>query len=435
MKMFISLGYLSIKMLIPLLIPALYFARHYLLDIFDKRIDDAKSEEIKHQSVFLNTFIISISYSLNIFLFIIEYNRTRSSRKKIQEKEFDNQLIIEKLKMEKKQKQYRTIFLILLPLFNFFNHLSYDIVGMFKPPEYNKNFFYPISIPFFFIITAFMSYLFLNFKFYLHQKISMIISPILSLALLVILILIRKEKEKANNTLISVLFLIECLGLKSLRYILYVFGKLFMEKLFVSHIKLMTFLGVFGVLFSLIVNFLFIFIKMNFIQNPDLNDYFEIENGNKRLKNIFDSLGKLGDYNWLILIGIIILWFFENYIVWFCIYAFSPNHYTIYSSINSLSSLLLALYGKEKWYIVFAIFALCGVFFCGLVFNEIIIIRLCNMDKNTNVEINRRQKEEAQISMVKYDDRRSNNRFTDNSFDSDMSTKDNRSSCNSLKSN
>ena len=174
---------------------------------------------------------------------------------------------------------------------------------------------------------------------------------------------------------------------------------------------------------------------MNFIQNPDLNDYFEIENGNKRLKNIFDSLGKLGDYNWLILIGIIILWFFENYIVWFCIYAFSPNHYTIYSSINSLSSLLLALYGKEKWYIVFAIFALCGVFFCGLVFNEIIIIRLCNMDKNTNVEINRRQKEEAQISMVKYDDRRSNNRFTDNSFDSDMSTKDNRSSCNSLKSN
>ena len=306
---------------------------------------------------------------------------------------------------------------------------------MFKPPEYNKNFFYPISIPFFFIITAFMSYLFLNFKFYLHQKISMIISPILSLALLVILILIRKEKEKANNTLISVLFLIECLGLKSLRYILYVFGKLFMEKLFVSHIKLMTFLGVFGVLFSLIVNFLFIFIKMNFIQNPDLNDYFEIENGNKRLKNIFDSLGKLGDYNWLILIGIIILWFFENYIVWFCIYAFSPNHYTIYSSINSLSSLLLALYGKEKWYIVFAIFALCGVFFCGLVFNEIIIIRLCNMDKNTNVEINRRQKEEAQISMVKYDDRRSNNRFTDNSFDSDMSTKDNRSSCNSLKSN
>ena len=57
------------------------------------------------------------------------------------------------------------------------------------------------------------------------------------------------------------------------------------------------------------------------------------------------------------------------------------------------------------------------------------------MDKNTNVEINRRQKEEAQISMVKYDDRRRNNRFTDNSFDSDMSTKDNRSSCNSLKSN
>ena len=71
--MFISFGYLSKKMLIPLLIPIIYSIRHYLLNIFDQKI---KASESKQQSVFLNTFIISISYSLNIFLLIIEYYKT-----------------------------------------------------------------------------------------------------------------------------------------------------------------------------------------------------------------------------------------------------------------------------------------------------------------------------------------------------------------------
>ena len=433
--MFISLGYLSKKMLIPLLIPVLYNIRHYLLDFFDEKIDNTDNE--KHQPIFLNTFIVSISYSLNIILLFIEYKTTQSGKANMQEKEFDNQLIIEKLKQEKVQKNYRAIFLILLPLFNFFNYLSYDIVGIFKPTDYNKIYFYPVSIPFLFIITAFMSFLFLNYKFYLHQKATMIITPILSLFLLLFLIIENEETEQKNKSLTSILFLIECLGLRSLRYILYVFGKLFMEKMFVSHIKLMTFLGIFGVLFSLIVNCFSYLLKMNSLENPDYNDYFIIKDGYKRLENIFDIFGKLDGPNFLILIGIIILWFAENYIVWFCIYTFSPNHYTIYSSINSLSALLQKLIKNFNWYIgIPSILALCGIFISGLIFNEIIIIRIFKMEINTNVEINRRQKEETQISMIKFSDSKSdhNNEFPENSFDSDFSnTKLDRNSSCSIK--
>ena len=433
--MFISLGYLSKKMLIPLLIPVLYNIRHYLLDFFDEKIDNTDNE--KHQPIFLNTFIVSISYSLNIILLFIEYKTTQSGKANMQEKEFDNQLIIEKLKQEKVQKNYRAIFLILLPLFNFFNYLSYDIVGIFKPTDYNKIYFYPVSIPFLFIITAFMSFLFLNYKFYLHQKATMIITPILSLFLLLFLIIENEETEQKNKSLTSILFLIECLGLRSLRYILYVFGKLFMEKMFVSHIKLMTFLGIFGVLFSLIVNCFSYLLKMNSLENPDYNDYFIIKDGYKRLENIFDIFGKMDKYNFLIFIGIIILWFAENYIVWFCIYTFSPNHYTIYSSINSLSALLQKLIKNFNWYIgIPSILALCGIFISGLIFNEIIIIRIFKMEINTNVEINRRQKEETQISMIKFSDSKSdhNNEFPENSFDSDLSnTKLDRNSSCSIK--
>ena len=429
MKKFISLGHVSKNMLIPLLIPILYSIRHRLSDELDKNIYG----DSKHRPVFLNTFLISISYSINFILFIIEYKRTKTNRKKTQEKHFDNQLIIEKNKLEKRHKKYRTVFLFLLPFFNFFNYLSYDILNIFKPKEYYKNYFYPISIPIYLIITAHMSYLFLNYKFYLHQKTSMIISPLLSLLLLAFLIILNNTDQK-NNTLYSVLFLILCVGLKSLRYILYVFGKVFMDKMFVTHIKLMTFLGLFGIIFSLIANAISFLINLEFIENPDLNDYFIIQTGFKRFKNIFDNWGYSEDYQWITLILVIIFWFAENYIVWFCIYTFSPNHFTIYSSINSIAALIMEIYNYTfvennknilmNLISIPFIIAVFGVFASGLIFNEIFIIRVCNMDQYTKVEINRRQKEETQITMVKYNSTNksnssSSNEFPESSFDSE----------------
>ena len=419
--MFISLGYLSLKMIIPLLIPVFYSIRHYLLEEFDKNLKENKNDE-KRQSVFINPFIISISYSLNIILLFIEYKQTKSSKKSIQEKEFDNQLLIEKIKMEKKQRKRKFRYLILLSLFNFFNLLAYDIINIFKPSDYYKNFFYILSIPFFFIITAFMSFVFLNYHIYRHQKLSMIISPILSLSLLFILVALNDGEKKNNKSPEAILFLIECLGLRSLRYILDVLGKLFMDKMFVSQIKLMTYLGIFGIIFSLIANLLSFFVNWNFVKNPDLNDYFIITTNKKRLKNIFDDWGDFGDYNWLLFIANIILWFAENYIKWFCIYSFSPNHYTVYASINSIIIIFIEIVVKhfnlKKIMIkIFSLIALCGIFICGLIFNEIIIIRICDLDKFTNVEINNRQKKETNISMVKYNE--NNSECPDNSFDSD----------------
>ena len=432
--MLISLGYLSIKMLIPILIPVIYIIRHFLLDHLDDRFFEYK--EKKHHSVFLHTFLVSISYSINIILYIVEYKITQSDIKKIQEKEFDNQLIIEKLKIKKKKKKYRILFLILLSFFNFFNYLFYDILEIFKPDDYNKILFYPLSIPVYFIITAYMSFLFLNYKFYFHQKTSMIISLILSICLFAILIIYIIYKEKKNISLTSFLFLIEFIGIKSLRYILFVFGKLFTEKMFVSHIKLMAFLGIFGIVFSLIGNSLSFLIKMNFVENPEKNDFFKIENGKKRLKTIFDSWGNFDVLTWLILIVIILLWFAENYIVWFCISTFSPNHFTIYSSISSIFALIFELI-KQKNYIVLPVFLiLCGIFISTLIFNEIIIIRFYKMDINTNVEINRRQKEEKQNIKIRNSDTNNsnNNDLTENSFNSEISNKNGRDSKISFKS-
>ena len=412
-KRCISFGYLSKKMLYPLLIPILYSIRHYTLDEFDQKLKHEDSEE-KKQSVFINTFLLCITYSLDFFLLIIVNWKSKSKNKIIQEKKFNNQLIIEKEKMEKRQKRFTIFYLILLSFFNYLIFFIYDIFGMFKPSGYNKNYFYALSIPVYLIITALFSFIFLGYKFYRHQKLAMIVSPILGLSLLFI---IGAYSEDDNIDGSYILFIIECLILRSSRFIIVVFGKVIMEKMFVNQFKLMTYLGLFGILFIIISSGISYLITFNIKEIK--SDYLvTMDNGSFRLKNIFDSWGNFSTTNTIILIITLVVWSIENNLIWFSIYEFSPNHYTVYASITTIFILFFDIYKKGKSYIILisSIFALCSIFICGLIFNEIIIIGMCKMDKNTNVEINRRQKEETESSIIRF-----NYELIDASFDTESS--------------
>ena len=412
-KRCISFGYLSKKMLIPLLIPILYSIRHYTLDEFDQKLKDENSEE-KKQSVFINTLLLCITYSLDFFLLIYVNWKSKSKYKMTQENKFNNQLIIEREKMEKRQKKNTILYLILLSFFNYLIFFIYDIFGMFKPSGYNKNYFYALSIPVYLIITALFSFIFLGYKFYRHQKLAMIVSPILGLSLLLI---IGAYSEDDNIDGSYILFIIECLILRSSRFIIVVFGKVIMEKMFVNQFKLMTYLGLFGILFIIISSGISYLITFNIKEIK--SDYLvTMDNGSFRLKNIFDSWGNFSTTNTIILIITLVVWSIENNLIWFSIYEFSPNHYTVYASITTIFILFFDIYKKGKSYIILisSIFALCSIFICGLIFNEIIIIGMCKMDKNTNVEINRRQKEETESSIIRF-----NYELIDASFDTESS--------------
>ena len=64
--MIVSFGNLTSKMLIPLLIPLIYFIRHIVLEnLTNKEYEDSKS------CIFINTFIASLSNSINIVLLFI----------------------------------------------------------------------------------------------------------------------------------------------------------------------------------------------------------------------------------------------------------------------------------------------------------------------------------------------------------------------------
>ena len=123
-----------------------------------------------------------------------------------------------------------------------------------------------------------MSYLLLNTKIYLHQKISMIISPLLSIIMFVVF------KEECELKLNIIIYLIIYLILRSLGFILMVLGKFYMEKLYVTQFKLLSCFGIFGIIFSLIVNFISYFLK--FTEFIDKKEFL-----GQRLRNVFDYWG------------------------------------------------------------------------------------------------------------------------------------------------
>ena len=94
--MIFSIGDLSKKMIIPLLIPVIYIFRHYILE--------KVSSDSEKKSIFINTFIVSLSYIFNGILLLIEYNLMKSKEQSLQLDEFKNQLLIEKEKIEKKEQ-------------------------------------------------------------------------------------------------------------------------------------------------------------------------------------------------------------------------------------------------------------------------------------------------------------------------------------------
>ena len=338
--MFISLGYFSKKMLIPLLIPLIYIIRHNILKELNK------GEKI---SVFTNTFIVSLSYLFNIIL-----------------------LIIERKRIEKEKTKKKFLFLFLISFFNFLNFQVYDIVKIFKPDDYNEHYFYSISITFFFLSTALMSYLFLGTNIYKHQKLSMIISPILSVIMCCTFI---KYYE------LKLIYLLICLLLRNFRFILMVIGKLFMEKYFISKVKILSFFGIIGVLLSIMTNLLSYFLKFDNSEGKKEFDKY-------RIRTVFDILGEINKIQFLQFLSVIILWFFENFLIWLCISELSPNHYIIYRNISSLFNVF-----KEN---IISFIALIGILICGLIFNELIIIRICGFDKYTALEVDKRQKEEIE---------------------------------------
>lgn len=411
-----ALGNLSLKLIAPFLIPLFYLVRHYFLKSFDNSFLNDKQENKK--SCLMHTFMINIGYLFAGLFVYIENQKTKS--KSIIDKDeklfqsfsdtgrrneenpnndlsqgYISQFDLQRTELKRDRKKKLTIYFLLLGVFNYFNWQIYDILNMQKFTSYESYYFYSLSVSFFFLVTAVASKLILKIRIYKHQTYSMALSFLLSLS--IFFILLFKDQERDKNYSQIFLALLIFIPVRSLRFIVYVIGKKFMINLYISHSQIIFFNGIIGIIGNLLLSLLTYMIKFerNFIDHKKDDYFMNEENGKYRLINIFDVFANFSSNSIVYFIPSIIFWFLENYCIWLTISLLSPCHYIIYANIIMIvfsfcdgeGLFFLSGYGNFIYYIIFAFL---GVIFSSLVFNEIIIIKLCGLDKNTSLEIYKR---------------------------------------------
>ena len=373
--MIIECGIWSYKLLIPLIFPILNFF---------KKI----SFYPKPAPTIYSAFTISISYLLGGFMYLFVSYRSRNIQnlssnieKSVRLSENYNaveELNVEKNKTAKKRKTNKYISFFLLAIINTVPTIA-EIFGLtINPYEKFEQDLQILSVIFFFTL---FSVIFLNSKIYKHQILSLIIT---SACLLTSLILDYKSFSFTRFGNASIYFFIE-IGYYALYDVL-------VKKHFETHSTdpyyLMFFVGLFCLILVIPLD-IFVF----FYDNEGKISGLEII---KYIKSIY----KPEFFLWLLYN--IFSGFFWILGVILTLYYFSPCHYILSKTLSEIVSIVQGKIEKKRdynGYTIMVYIILYGViFFSSLIYNEVIIIRLWSMEKNTFKYITLRQQIESNES-------------------------------------
>lgn len=239
------------------------------------------------------------------------------------------------------------------------------------------------------LFFAFFSKIFLNSKIYRHQSISLY--TIYFCLLIVLFIDIRNiENFDLVNFIISLLYFI-------VLYIFYALYGVLVKKHFETELTnpyyLMFLVGLFNFILIIPLDlFICIYNDPNLFGLDIINQIINLYDATFVLLFIFDIINV---FLWIT--GIILT-----------LYYYTPCHIIIaLIFIQFISKCIKLIKNEEKneWYIVLAYSVLYGIiFFSGLVYNELVIIHLFSMEKNTVKYISSRQRLESESLQNNYDE-------------------------------
>ena len=379
--MFIELGILNLKLLIPLMYPLFYQIRRYIH---------------KNSNPFYVLFTDFIGYLFGGIIFLIIKFRMRKINKKKENKEVEkekeiitlnesidnnnnltiknksnliNQLEVEKKKLKRQNLKKKYFFLLILSFINLVP-MPLEII---TDEDININFkigsslFYHI---FFFVV---FSRIILGIKIYRHQLFSLLVI-IICMPILLTFYLVNDSEDKKDLILESFyLIIIICL------YSLYdILGKKYYNTYMDSPYHLMFIIGVISL--SLIIPYEIITVLINGIGDNSYNGI------------IYQIKTYYKDYSyWFLLIFILdVLNKFLMFAgIMLTIYFFTPCHFIISESLSQIVSTIvdnsLEEYNKYLKIIIFILYFI--IVFSSLIYNEIIIINVCSLSKNTKKKI------------------------------------------------
>ena len=346
----IELGEIRIFLLFPFLHPIFCYTKYKFGDIIFKDLN--------------NLYLFKILLNLIFIHFTLTFQIISETISKIRRKR--KNLRVSKL-IEKKQNFYneysifnsKVIFLIL-----FITILEYNIFVILLQDNFNYIYLGRFYIMF---SLAIWSYFIIKINIYKHQILSIIMMNLGTILFIVINININNEKI---NTIYSIYhflaYFFYCLNLVIKKYIL--------EKYYISPFLLLFLEGIFGLVIDLILGLIFYHYKFF-----SINDFFLIF----KKENILPlSLFILSEGISQMFI-IIIVFYFNPTMIGVCDY---------------LSIFFEDLLFKFQYFKIFGYFLLISGCF---IYNELIILKFCNLEKYTKKYIEKRADNYDNLDIVK----------------------------------
>ena len=259
----------------------------------------------------------------------------------------------------------------------FFFYYSYLIM--------NTSFYGNISIATEIIYFSIINKIILGTKIYPHHLLSMILITISIFGLYILLMIEFIQNNKQWNVWSDFIFptILNCLVYFPFCYFL-IQAKVYMEKYFISAYEIIVFLGIFCTVLLLILEPITFLIPCKQKIMCYEGHFAGIISGIKQSSGINDLL-----YSILMAIGL----FMTALGLWLTVEYLSPCHFLTSDSIITFSLNILSDCYKDFFLIknpLFYILSLITIFAC-LVYNEIIIIKICKLYYYTSKYITNRQ--------------------------------------------
>ena len=412
--MWIECGIINYKLIIPLIYPLFYQIRRIIhkndekpfLQFFTNYLGYLlsgliylfikwrmkKKKVITKNNDLSDKDVDTIVYELNdLFVPTFNDNFDRSSTSsfvkmktlvntKTVRSEHSNQIALEKIKIEKKNSKRKHLFILLLVVI----YLIPMLLDAFNPYAFKTS----SSVSLFFSIISYVIFgrLILGMKIYTHQIFALIIILVGNI-IIVLLVFIGKETQ---NFILSLLFIVSIVVLFCLYNNL---AKRYFNVYMGSPYYLMFVIG----LISICLIFPYeVITVIAFGKNTSFNGIFYQMEKNFEKTLLYP----------LIFIGDIISAFLWIAGIILTIYFFTPCHFIICESISQILSAFISHTLDElsvaRQVIIYILFFI--IFLGSLIYNEIFIINICSLSKNTQKHIIIRQKEETDNILVNVSD-------------------------------
>ena len=405
--MWIEFGELDYKIIIPLIYPFLHPLRIYIHE------DDAKPIfflftnfcgylfsgiivliikcRVKNYTSKITTDKIINDNSLNEFLEqeLTEINKSPINIQVPTFKVRENQLNLNKKKLKNKKTRYQYLYILLLDLI-YLIPMILDALTSVDTSAFQFGTGSAISL-FFFILFCILSVrIILGTKIYYHQIFS---SIVIGINIIIVIIFYLFKIGLSEQTFINIIIIM----IITLFFALFnAFEKRYYNKYMDSPYHLMFVIGLYGVILIILYE---IFTILIFGFDRDFNGVFY---------QLYENFQKNNLYI-LILLGDIVSAFVLLCGITLTIYFLTPSHFIISESISQIISTFIL--SSKDYLITFPvgiIILICFLFFfilfATLIYNEIIIINVCKLNKYTKKYINLRQLTDSQDMLMMDDD-------------------------------